>query len=265
MSEAGVEVLAGQPQMNGITCNADGSIRITVGNNAEIWTETGGGGWVQQTAAPPFTDDFAKITYDGATFVAVGENAEIQTSVDGVGWVQRTPGAGFAGDFTDIEWRNGLFVVSGETGEVQTSPDGITWTRRTIPGAGNLAAIAKSDDTIIATTTTESYKSIDDGLSWTGPFMLVDNGFLSQPLFQSGVAFDGTQWIHAGASTASGEGFIQVSADGENWKRVGPQTGGFEGHYGVYAETGPARLVVGGTRGGPDNNNVVIFFSSIPG
>ncbi|MCC5839090.1 MAG: hypothetical protein JJT96_03115 [Opitutales bacterium] len=221
--------------------NADGTVRIVVGDNGRIVRSVDGVNW-DPAVSVPVTENLRGATFGFGRFYAVGQNGTILHSSDGDTWT--TVPAVTTRHLNSIAFANGRLVAVGDGFTTLLSIDGDAWTSITSGSSNNLHAVAfgngtwtavGSDGLIITSLNGETWRTQFSGTTrglnsvtfGDGRFVAVGQGgsiFTSTfgdvwTLRASGTTFD----LHGvaladGVYVAVGQGFtFLTSRDGVDW------------------------------------------------
>lgn len=147
------------------------------------------------------------VCYGNGTFVAVGAQGAIVTSSDGADWISRDSGS--TSNLNAVCYGSNTFVAVGE-GTILTSIDGTHWTRQSTGATNIILGVAYGNGVYAAVAHIPmgfvfSLKSVD-GVNWTGPYLLPQNGLFWAITFGAGVFV-----------AVSNSGSIASSSDGMTW------------------------------------------------
>jgi hypothetical protein len=129
---------------------------------------------------------FVGMAYSGTEWVALtgastGMPTSVYKSTDGTTWTKSADFGTLASTsalpaaFIDVEYANGNFIIGCPVTTAQnivytiyTSPDGVTWTGRLTPLlALPVTSLASDGTTVIFSSTSGTFKSVDGGATWT--------------------------------------------------------------------------------------------------
>jgi len=135
------------------------NIFVGVTSNNAIFRSTTGTSWVSTTV----TGAWYSVTYGNSIFVACGTNKIAKGNAEGDAW---TPIA-FDGSWKSIAYGNGIYMIGDSlNGSIATSRDATNWTIVNKFGVV-LNTLIYDDNAWFAGTSTNTYISYNNGLSWT--------------------------------------------------------------------------------------------------
>lgn len=123
--------------------------------------------WTNNAPSPAPTVRWYDSASNGTVSVMVGSDNVLSYSSDGVNWSLYTVSPSAGGFATGINYVNGKFVLWGTLGYFAISTDGLSWTQKTAPVAATIYGVAGDATNMVAISGSFSYKTSDDGTSWT--------------------------------------------------------------------------------------------------
>lgn len=147
------------------------------------------------------------VVYGGGKFFAYGDGGSRSTSADGVTWTKLSNYT-----VTGVAYGMGYFWGVNSATKVVRSTDGVTWTDVTVAGATGFGGFYFVNNSLILTTTTKNYRSLD-GNTWAA----FGSGMNGKIAYGGGV-YIGITWQT-----------VYRSTDGMTWSQVSKGGNSFEG------------------------------------